>query len=299
MTLTFTDVLASAAGGALGASLGALLAFSLMGGVCLVATSVGVAAGSTSLVGGLALGPVLGPHVAFAGGVAAAAYAAHRKQLDTARDIVTPLIGVGKVRLLLVGAAFGILGNVAYLGLGTVLGPGDDGAVALTDTIALSVVLTGLAAHLLWGRGAVPEGDAVWLAYQHTPIQVAAVGIAFGGASGWTLLAWPPDSRSFAPLFLYGLSALSLIAFQSARNVPVTHHVTLPAALAAALVLDTGGSDLAAITGAAAAGVLGASIAELWARVALRRSMIHLDPPAFAIAALATVLAILQLSLFQ
>lgn len=293
MVFTISDAAASAAGGALGAALGALLAFSLMGGVCLVATSVGVATGTTSLIGAVALGPVLGPHVAFAGGVAAAAYAAHRGLLESGRDIVAPLAGLGRIRVLAVGAVFGVLGQFVHVVIGSVASVGG-GTVALTDSIALSVVVTAVLAHLLWGR---PDAAVrqPWLPYQHTAVQVATIGVAFGAAAGWLLSAWPADARGVAPLFLYGISALSLVAFQSARSVPVTHHVTLPAGLAALAVLDLGSTGMPVIAAAVGAGLLGALSAEVWARTIMGRSRIHIDPPAFAIALCATILAVLTL----
>jgi hypothetical protein len=61
----------------------------------------------------VAFGPVFGPHIAFAGGVAAAAYAARRGELDDGADIITPLAGLATLDVLLVGGVFGAAGAIA------------------------------------------------------------------------------------------------------------------------------------------------------------------------------------------
>ena len=58
-----------------------------------------------------AWGPLFGPHIAFAGGVAAAAYAAKTGKLKSGgKDIVASLMGLNAPDVLLVGGVFGSLG---------------------------------------------------------------------------------------------------------------------------------------------------------------------------------------------
>lgn len=298
MSVSLTDVIASAAGGALGAALGALLVFSLMGVMVIMASTVAAATGSAALVTGVAFGPVFGPHVSFAGGVAAAVFAARRGLQDSGRDIVKPLIGHNRPQVLLVGAVFGVLGMLVAEGvaaLSTVDHP--DGSVVWTDALAVSVVVTGVLAHVLWGRSRdapVDRLSLLWLPYQRTATQVGAVGVIAGAAAGAVYLAWPADSQALVPAVLYGFCALSLIGFQSGQSVPVTHHIMLPAALFAAYAANRGGSDAVVLAWAAVAGLGAAAVAELWARGVLQRVRTHLDPPAFAIAVAATVLALIQ-----
>lgn len=294
MTITVADLVGAAGGGALGAALGALLAFSLMGAVVVVTTLVATVSSST-LVGGLAFGSTLGPHVSFAGGVAAAAYAAHIRKHESGRDIAAPLIGYNNMAIIAVGAAFGVLGQLAAQAVGAIPTVHTSGGaeVAMLDSIAVSVVLTALIAAALWGRKPKQERQQ-WLPWQHEPTAVLTIGAAAGCAAGSIYLAWPADSRPMAGLFAYGLSALSLIALVFGKPVPVTHHITLSAALAAALTAahtDTPGWILLA---AASAGILSSLIAEIWARVLLERCRVHLDPPAFAIAAMTTLLALVH-----
>lgn len=298
MIISFTDVCVSAAGGALGAALGALLAFSMMGAVVLMTAAVAAATGSSVLVTGVALGPALGPHVTFAGGVAGAAFAARLGVQESGRDIVRPLIGHNRPLILVVGAACGVAGMLIAQGV-TSLATVDhgDGELVITDALAVSVVATAVLAHLLFTRRAEKAEDRnslVWLPYQRDALQVAVVGIGASVVAGGIYLAWPQDSRSLVPVVLYGLSALSLIGFQSGQSVPVTHHITLPAALFAAHAATSGTGDTGVLIMAVAGGIGAAIAAELWARFVLQRVRTHLDPPAFAIAVAASVLAFVQ-----
>lgn len=299
MTISLTDVCVSAAGGALGAALGALLAFSLMGAVVLITAATAAATGSSVLVTGIAFGPALGPHVTFAGGVAGAAFAARLGVQESGRDIVRPLIGHNRPLILIVGGACGVIGMLIAQGvsiLATVTH--DDRELVVTDALAVSVIVTAVLAHLLFTRRVNNIEDRkslVWLPYQRDALQVAVVGICASVVAGGVYLAWPGDSRSLVPLVLYGLSALSLIGFQSGQAVPVTHHITLPAGLFAAHAATSGASDLGVLAMAVAGGLGSAIVAELWARLVLQRVRTHLDPPAFAIAVAASILALVQL----
>ncbi|MBY3985623.1 hypothetical protein HQO84_01500 [Rhodococcus fascians] len=293
MNLTLSEFVGAAGGGALGAALGGLLAFSLLGAVTIGAALVATAASST-LLASVAFGSVLGPHVMFAGGVAAAAYAAHRGLHPSGRDIAMPLIVYSHAPVLLVGAAFGVLGQLVARLIGAVPALSDSAGtpITITDPIAVSVLVTAILATAIWRRGAVDQpARQVWLPWQRDPTQALTLAATTGCATGAIYLAWPEESRGVVALFVYGISALSLLALVFDKPVPVTHHITLTAALAAGLVAEHVTSDgwilLAAVGGAVGAALL----AEIWARTVLVRSPVHIDPPAFAIAAVASVLA--------
>ena len=68
---------------------------------------------SAAFFGYVPFGPVFGPHIAFAGGVAAVAYA-HKRGLANGKDIVAPMITLRRADVLLIGAAFGMV--AAWLG---------------------------------------------------------------------------------------------------------------------------------------------------------------------------------------
>lgn len=164
-------LVAAFAGGAFGAAVGALPALTLAGVAVVVgelATLLGrspppaagspAALGATGLTASVGLGPFLGPHVAFAGGAAAAAFAARKGSLDHpfpyhhAKDVTHPL-GL-RPDALVAGGAFGVLGVLL-----TGLSAGSFGPVAgglpwpalPWDPIAASVVLSGFLHRLAFG----------------------------------------------------------------------------------------------------------------------------------------------------
>ncbi len=86
-------LIAAFGGGVLGACLGALPVFILIGVVATVGGVVTLAGGADLSITYIAFGSLLGPHITFAGGVAAAGYAGSRKKLSSGTDIVSSLSG--------------------------------------------------------------------------------------------------------------------------------------------------------------------------------------------------------------
>ena len=104
-------LIAAFGGGIIGAYMGALPAFIMTGIYALVGgvlTAAGV--GGDVAVNYLAFGSFVGPHIAFAGGVAAAGYAGRKGKLASGTDILSSLNGLGEPDVLLVGGIFGVLG---------------------------------------------------------------------------------------------------------------------------------------------------------------------------------------------
>lgn len=276
------------AGGALGAAIGGLPAFSLAGLIIVVGevaeiTQQSVAAagpvnpsalGATGLTASLGLGPGFGPHVAFAGGVAAAAYAARKGYMDTDFDYheaknVTYALGT-EPDVLVVGGLFGVLG-VAIV----------EGATAVgipADPIALSIVLSAFVHRIVFGyplvgkiRGGVldmspfergerrsarpdggtaddsaitPEGDQEpvgrfvvepWLPHQYRWGSVALLGAVVGIFSAYTTYV------TGSAFLAFGFTAASLIFLNlGMEKMPITHHMALPASI---LVVGLAGAN--------------------------------------------------------
>ena len=101
-------------GGVFGAAIGGLPAFVLCGVLAVVGLAVYWATGQDLFVNALAWGPLLGPHIAFAGGVAAAAYAAKKGKMENGKDIVGSLMGLNAPDVLAVGGIFGSLGYALF-----------------------------------------------------------------------------------------------------------------------------------------------------------------------------------------
>lgn len=315
---TVLVLLAGFVGGIFGAAVGALAALALSGlaivvgelaqlfidgrAVGLVATlGVDAAPLTAGPLSALGLGPLLGPHVAFVGGVGAAAYAGRKGTVDTefryhpAKQIRQPLYD--RPKALAVGGVFGLLGVV----LAAV------GSLLPVDAIAFAVVGSGLLARLTvgypvlgrfdgtkildmspfragayWGDGGHETSEGIagrhvvepWQPSYYEPLAVLGVGVGGGVLAAAIALA------SESVLLPFGLALASLFGVVagirvSEYPVPVTHHIALPAAIGA---LAVGGTLPVGLLVGTAFGVGGAVLGELVQRVVYAHGDTHVDP---------------------
>lgn len=322
------------AGGAFGASIGALPSFIFTGFVVFLGEGLGILqreigaleavsgdALAVELTGVIGFGPITGPHIAFAGGVAASAYAGkHYPEMEPeswdyhfGKNI---LYAFGtRPDILAVGALFGALGMlIARVSISA-------GAAVPTDGIALSVVLTALIARLVFRypligavagtnlldmspfeedqKRAVADGGTEqarlatepWLPHQYKWGGVSTIGLVGGILAGYIWL----ETQS---IFLgYAISAMSLLFLQlGVEKIPVTHHITLIGAVGAVIALPLFGSEPAALLVAGLFGQLSALLGELTQRILYAHSGTHVDPPAMAIAIAMLVIGLLYLA---
>lgn len=315
-------LIAALAGGAFGAALGALPSFVFTGFVVLLGEGLGALqadlgeAGvepiALDVTGTIGFGAVVGPHIAFAGGVAATAYAGKRyPDMEPAgwdyhfgKDI---LYAFGtKPDILLVGALFGVLGmllNQIGAGIGLPL-----------DTIALSVFLTAVVARVAFGYPLLgtPAGNGYldmspfeegrtrkgsdrlttepWLPHQYTWAGVATIGLVGGVLGGWT---WLETGSMF---MAYGISAASLLFLNlGVEKIPVTHHMTLLGSSGAMIAASAVGSEPVVLIVAALFGCLSGLFGEVTQRVFYAHSGTHVDPPAMAITIMTLLIGVLYL----
>ncbi len=280
MTIDWSLLPVAIAGGALGAALGASAAFIFTGIFVLIGVAIAAGGGGKEFIGGVAFGPLLGPHITFAGGVAAAAYAASRGHHATGRDLGRGLAGVNRADVLAVGGVFGAVGFLLQAAIAaTPFG-------ALTDSVALTVFLSAVLVRLVFGKTGL-FGDrsqkGEWVAFQSDWPQVVALGAVLGMTSAYLMKLLGADKGGDVAGF--GFAATGLIFLHHGTTVPVWHHIALPAAIAVGL---TGNLYLGM-----AAGVAGAVLGEVYARVFLSHGDTHIDPPAAAIATMTVVLKLL------
>ncbi|MFB6205295.1 MAG: hypothetical protein ABEJ05_02040 [Haloglomus sp.] len=187
------------AGGAFGAALGALPSLAFAGFIVIageimnigsdVVAGGGGALGAYGITGSIAFGAGFGPHVAFAGGAAATAYAARRGKMNTGFDYheaknITYSLGPDP-DVLLVGGAFGAAGYLLFYLSNTTLG-------LPVDPVAVSIVLTGFLHRIAFGYplvGAAPEGLLNMTPFERDQRRAP---VADGGERG----AQSPDSPS-------------------------------------------------------------------------------------------------------
>ena len=341
--LTTTDILvlliASFAGGAFGASLGALPAFIFTGFMVIAGEAANVLAAelagvgvidspdalTVGITGSVGFGPVFGPHVAFAGGVAAAAYAAKKGYMDTGFDYhesknIAHALGT-KPDVLAVGGVFGIAGMLVRqtsAGLG-----------APWDPIAMGVVLSALLHRVVFGYSiigsvrsggimdlspfereemrqtpeggeAIADGGAVkqrfvvepWLPHQYKWSGVAMIGLAVGILGAYIGLVTGSYFLGF------GISAATLVFLNcGVDQIPVTHHITLPASTAALVWVGPSNPEVTvgALLVGTVFGILGALLGEVYERIFYAHGDTHWDPPATSIVTTTFVIALLAI----
>lgn len=327
--------LAAFAGGAFGAALGALPAFAFMGIMVIAGETANVVAGAfnealgvetqIAITDSIAFGPVFGPHVSFAGGAAAAAYAARKGYMDTGFDYyeaknISHALGT-RSDVLAVGGVFGVFGMIVQqtsAGLGMPW-----------DPIAMGVVVSAVAHRLVFGYSLIGSihTDSIWdmTPFERQEMHTTAEGgeiIADGGetneatadstredAQRLVVEPWLPHQYRWAnvamlglvvgllggylvvvtgSVFLgFGISAATLFFLACGiEQIPVTHHITLPASTAAVAFAGgtTGMAVVPALVIAAVFGVSGALSGEIIQRLFYAHGDTHFDPPAAAIA---------------
>lgn len=296
MTFDLLSLLLAAGAGFFAASIGALNAFIFTGFMCMAGTAIEAAGGGTGFLSTVAFGPVFGPHVAFAGGVGAAAYAARTGKEVGGKDIGVPLAGLGRPDVQLVGALFGMFGYVVQIGVSKISWFGTH-----TDSVAFTVILSAMVTRILIGRmsplGQVPDGagwgrfsptdTASWVRWHEKFVPNTVLGLLVGlmaASITLKLAAAFPHLAPVAQTFMFGISAASLLFLSLGLSFPVTHHITLIAGLAALTFLPTvHHHPVAAALIGAVAGMLSAWCAEFFARIWHDHGNTHIDPPAAAI----------------
>jgi hypothetical protein len=285
-------LLFSFCGGVIGAVFGPVTTFVAAGCVGLLGIIAAISGVKFDWIGVVSLGPVFGPHIAFVGGVGAAAFAGRKGYLETGKDIIKPLISLKKPTVLIVGGVFGLLGYMLN-SLVTYLFPGK------IDSIGLTIVTLGIVGKVIFGKegvkgiiGSVPEetkaaggrysvnSKGVWLPWMNAALEKTMVGIAAGGGSAYItyVMLQNPETSKVAGFVGFFLSAASLIWLECGHSIAVTHHITLCASYA---VVASGGSIIWGFAGA----LIAAFSADFLAKTFfVYGSDAHVDPPSMGIA---------------
>lgn len=292
-------LIAAAAGGFFGAALGANIAFGFTGILILVSFGIAFATGSDIGFSYLSFGPVFGPHISFAGGVAAAAYAGVTRGLmpDTGagKDLNRGLAGLGRPDVLLVGAIFGVGGYVVNNLFALIPWFGSS-----TDTVALTVFTSGCVARLIFGKKAVfawtsqLNDNHRWLVWQETPKQVTTLGLLAGlfGAGAALKIAEVGATMSAetsaiitanAKTLPFAISAATVILLAFGSTQPVTHHMTIMGGMGAVVFMPIVNNGILALVIGMVFGLISAWMAELMQRAFNAKGDTHIDPPAMAI----------------
>lgn len=219
-------------GGVFGAYVSGVVAFVFTGLIALIGIAISLAGGDGTMLNDIAFGAFFGPHVAFVGGQAAAAFKGYkaRKLNDPANafngaDVGTPLFKFDDPSLLVVGGLFGVIGyGLNYL-FANQLG-------LAMDTIALTVALTGIACRLIFGKSGVvpkvPEGEKRYSNFTPAGIVHGLIwGLAYGGVVSYACILLGVNNIGFA------VSAFSLIFTFTNIQFTSSHHIAMVAGFAA------------------------------------------------------------------
>lgn len=258
--------------------MGALPAFILTGVIAIAGSTAAMAGGADMTVGFVAFGSYLGPHIAFAGGVAAAAYAARNKKLGDGTDILSCLNGLSDPMTLIVGGIFGVLGFLIHYVLGNVLHLN-------TDLPGFTVIISAVIARLLFGTsgliGKAPAGQVrEYITVGKGMVCNILLGLGIGTATGFVYQALVDGGATQAalgnfPVLCFGIAAVSLIFAQTGFAMPGTHHIALISALAA---VTSGNPVMGPLFG-----ILASLTGDFAGKTFNSHCDSHIDPPAFTI----------------
>jgi hypothetical protein len=290
MDFSIVELLLAFAAGIFGAAIGALPVWILCGLAVLIGTVINMSTGQSDIINLLAWGTFLGPHTSFAGGVAAAAYAARQNDLDNGRDIVTALIGLDKPKILVVGGLYGMIGYVLLWMLSLVPNYSE---LAWTNTIALAVILNMFIARLFLGNTGllgntsgvknrwIPTDSGAWVPYQSKPLMLLLLGFAVGLPAAYFAEVMPGSVG-----LTFGIVTFLLIFMQFGYKVPVTHHIALSASM---LTAATGN-----MVWGVGFGILAAFLGEISACLFTYHGDTHIDPPTMALVGTFTIYPLLD-----
>lgn len=306
--MSILSILAAFGGGAFGAAVGGLPAFIMTGVVAIIGTAIGLGTGVDVITGNVAFGPFFGPHVAFAGGVAAAAYAARKNNalaggnlgggdvavaspqgITNGSDILYSLNGTGDWSVLAVGGLFGILGLLINYLYSSVLS-------LPTDTVAMTVATCGLISRFAIGKSGLTgkyEGSeprqhfakGKELIYNIMIGLVVGLVVCYTGAILHEEVGISMEVlQGSYPAFVFAISAITLIFAQTGFTSPTTHHISITAGYA----YVWSGSVVVGIITAIVASLLG----DFFVKNVNSNVDSHVDPPACTICILAFIIFI-------
>ncbi|MDO5038040.1 MAG: hypothetical protein Q4E37_07055 [Tissierellia bacterium] len=266
-------ILASFGGGVLGAYMGGLPAFILCGFIGFAGFAL---QGDMDILGSVAFGFFLGPHIVFGGGgVAGAAFAKSIGASPEGTDILTPLAKYNKPSIYLVGGLAGIIAYLFHYLYSQVL------AIPI-DQVALTVLTMGILVRLTIGKtgitGSCPiEGKATrpFFPLKESIPSLCMAGLGLGLVSSYYAVEFNAVTLGFC------LSAASLIFTQMGFPLPSTHHITICSAYAAAA---TGNILVGGVFG-----IIAALMGDFCEKTFNSYCDSHIDPPATTISLLSLI----------
>ena len=305
--MSIINLIAAFGGGAFAASIGALPAF-IMTGVFAVVGAVagmcGAGAASDVLVNYFAFGSFFGPHIAFAGGVAAAAYAKKKGISENGADIATACAGFNAPDVLVVGGIFGVIGFLFKEFVVAYLFAGDISPRLVTDAPGFTVFCSAILVRLVFGgklrtgNESISKGGAfgntivIGICYSLVVAGLFFAAITVGAANGVTLETFGIVTDSATGTFtaggvyhvlIFGMAAVGLIFAEIGQPFFGCHHIVIIAAETAVQCYGRTGNMWMALVMAVIFGTISAIICDVETKLINSGSDSHIDGPACAI----------------
>ena len=280
------NILAAFGAGVLAASIGAVNAFIMTGIMAIIAgvtACAGVADGVSSVI---AFGTVLGPHMSFAAGAAATAYAKKKGYIDNGCALGQGLTYLGKADVLVVGGIFGI---IAYLVAEFVVAKIFGGLIPFgTDNPGMTVVISGIIARLAFTDNGVKSANPTLMSKGSdlTALLVRAAGLSLAVGGTGAALAAAGASLAGYNLIIFGLAAVTLIF----PGMGSWHHIGIISAYATMIAVGAGMAAGGVVVMALVAGIVVAILCNMENCLINTGVDSHIDGEGFSICTMTIVL---------
>ena len=301
MFTTIISLIAAFGGGVFGASIGALPAFIMTGVVATVGgilSCAGIPGINELLVNNVAFGSFLGPHICFAGGVAASAYAKRIGKTENGADIALALNGIGDSTTLVVGGIFGMAGYIIAALVSAIFSL----TPFYTDNPGCTVLISAIIVRLAFGeRGllSAPENrrlTSTGPALSNTLLIGFAYSLVVSGIYVCLASQGYADQLGSYHIVIFGLAAVGLIFAEFGQPYFGWHHIGIISAEAVMCSYACGLGGWSLIIGILF-GMLAAIIGDIEGNMMNTNVDSHIDPPATAITICTFLISILYVIL--
>jgi hypothetical protein len=284
---TFISLLAAFGGGVFGASIGALPAFIMTGVVAAIGgilSCAGIPGIQELFVNNIAFGVFLGPHVCFAGGVAAAAYARRIGKAENGADIARALNGIEDASVLAVGGLFGMIGYI----IASLVSALFSLTPFYTDNPGCTVFLSAVLARLLFGNRGMRSGakESTWISHGPALTNLLLIAFAYSLAVSGVYAALAEQGYASQlgsyHIVIFGLAAIGLIFAEFGQAYFGWHHIGIISAEAVMCGYSCGLGGGSVLLGVLF-GMIAAIIGDVESHMLNTDVDSHIDPPATAI----------------
>ena len=289
------NTIAAFGAGVLAAAVGSVNAFIMTGFIAIIGGTLmclGVPLAG-DLNGIVAFGTIWGPHVSFAAGAAATAYAAKIKKIESGTALGQGLAFLNEPSVLAVGGLFGVSGWI----IGTYVVPAVFGGLIPvgTDNPGMTVFFSGVIARLAFGTKGLwsPERTFIAKGKEMSALLLRAFGLSV--MVGGSALAINGLGVSLAGynILIFGCAAITLIF----SGVQSWHHIGIISAYGAMIAVNAGMGDLGVMALTLFGGIGAALLCNIENHMMNTGVESHIDGEGFAICLMTIVMNLISMAL--